>query len=492
VIAPFGAERPQLAVDESQVARVVDGEGRRGRRRDDRSVRSWAAMRRQLGPLMAVALCAAAGGPGEARGEARARRPATGAPLTPAELGWPTSPRSLQVTTRTDVFATPGKRHLGAIAKGTRLAWTKIVASRDRCRAWIEVEPRGWVCAADVTPSDLGPEAGIDPDRVVTAALAKTHAGVVPRGADAYATRVAALAGTPWKRAPGWAFLRHDTEIVRIGKQRYYRTRHGYIATRDVEPRKASTWTGVDLRASAQPWPLAWIVPRRRGQEVVARSAPAAGAAEAARYPGRQIVAVLEERAGFVRIADDRWVSLEEVRIARSAPRPRGVGADERWIDVDLDQQVLVAYEGERPVYATMISSGIGRSTPTALHRIAEKRMVARMKSPDVALGKWDMPDVPFAMTFREHYALHGVYWHDSFGKKRSHGCINVTPRDARFLFSWTYPQLPPGWIQGVADDDTGTPIRLRNARDPDPGWTDFHAPPPVPTREAPPADLEE
>jgi hypothetical protein len=450
------------------------------------------AMRARLTLLMAATMIAAVAGSG--RGETRARRRAPGATLTPVELGWPADVRSVQVKTRTDVFAAPGKKsYLGAVAKSTRLGWSRIVASRDRCRAWIAIEPRGWVCAADVIPSMEAPGAGLDPDRVVQTVLDRTHAGVVPRGADAYATQGEVLAGTPWKRAPGFAFLRDDTPIVKIGKRRYYKTRHGYIATGDVEPRKASTWTGVDLVASpSTPWPLAWTVPVKRELPVIVRAAPDARAAEVTRLDRRKLVAVLEERAGFARVGTDRWIAVDELRIARSAPRPRGVRADERWLDVDLDQQVLVAYDGDRPVFATMISSGIGRSTPTALHRIAEKRMVTRMKSPDIALGTWDMPDVPFAMTFRENYALHGAYWHDSFGKKRSHGCINVTPRDGRFLFSWTYPQLPPGWIQGVADDDTGTPIRLRNARNPDPDWTDFHAPPPVPTKETPPTALDD
>ena len=445
---------------------------------------------------MAAALIVAALGVGgrDVAAEARSRKPAPGTELTAAELGWPATTRAVRIKARTEVYGAPGKKtYLGAVSKGTRVGWSKIVATRDGCRAWIAIEPRGWVCATDVVPTSEPPEPGLDPDRVVQATEAKTHAGVLPRGADAYATQKDVLAGTPWKRAPGFAFLRDDTPIVKIGDRRYYKTRHGYIATRDVEPRKASTWSGIDLTATPAPaWPLAWTVPARRELPVIVRATPDARGADVARLTRREVLPVLEERAGFVRVGADRWIDVDELRIARSSTRPRGVRADERWIDVDLDQQVLVAYEGDRPVYATMISSGIGRSTPTALHRIAEKRMITRMKSPDIALGKWDMPDVPFAMTFRENYALHGAYWHDSFGKKRSHGCINVTPRDAAFLFRWTYPQLPPGWVQGVADGDTGTPIRLRNAKNPDPDWTDFHAPPPVPTKETPPVDVEE
>ena len=427
-----------------------------------------------------VAVALAAGG----TAIARSHRPRVGAALTPADLAWPDGARSLEVRTRTAVFREPNRDEIGTLARGTRVAWTGLVAAHDRCRAWVAIEPRGWVCAADLAPSDLAPEAGIDADRVVAAVEARTHAGVIARGADAFATRVAIAAGTPTKRAPGWSFLRDDTPIVRIAGRRYYRTRHGYIAASAVEPRKASTFAGVDLQATPRPWPFAWVTPHQRDEDVLVRAAPDPAAAAVATLARRDLVAILDERAGFARIDVDRWVAVDELRIARSAPRPDGVRADERWIDVDLDQQVLVAYEGDAPVFATLVSSGIGRSTPTALHRIEKKRLVARMKNPDIALGRWDMPDVPFAMTFREHYALHGVYWHDGFGKQRSHGCVNLAPRDARFLFGWTLPHLPAGWVQGVADDVAGTPVRLRNRRDPAPAWTDFHAPPPVPTKD--------
>ncbi len=435
-----------------------------------------------------IVLVALAAGAGDARAEGRRRRPAAGALLEAAALAWPAGTISVEARGRVEIYRRPGHDEIGALAGGSRVAWTRIVASRDRCRAWLAIEPRGWVCAADVVPSALAPAAAIDPDRVVARALARIHAGVVPRGADAYATRVAIQAGTPTKRVPGWSFLRADTEVVRIDARRYYRTRHGYIPATATEPRRASTFAGVDLRPGPVPWPLAWVTPHRRGDAVIVRAAADQRAAQVATLARRDLVAVLEERAGFARIGRARWVALAELRVARTSPRPGGVRADERWVDIDLDEQVLVAYEGDRPVYATLISSGIGRSTPTALHRIEDKRLVARLKSPEVALGRWDMPDVPFAMTFREHYALHGVYWHDSFGKRRSAGCINLAPRDARFLFGWTLPALPAGWLQGEVDDGSGTPIRLRNRHDPDPAWTPFDAPPPVPTRATTPA----
>lgn len=414
--------------------------------------------------------------------DARARRPDPGTELDTAALDWPATTQSAEARGRIDVFRRAGKGRMGKLARGTRVAWKRIVASRDRCRAWLEIEPRGWVCARDVRPSDAPPIAGIDADRIVDAALAKEHAGVVPEGGVAWHSK-----GSIGRRKPkpvkGWSFLGAKVDPVQLAAGKFYKTRHGWIPAAKVEPRHASQFVGIDLVAAPQPWPFAWVTPSKRGDLVPVRATADAAAPVVRSLERRTVVAVHETSGRFARIGAGEWVPLGELRIARTSTRPRGVRADERWIDVDLDQQVLVAYDGDRPVYATMVSSGRGKSTPTAIHRIEEKRATGRMKSPEVALGKWDMPDVPFTMTFRRHYALHGVYWHDSFGKQRSQGCVNVSPRDARFLFDWTYPQLPPGWLNASAEGDSGTPIRLRNRRDPEPRWTDFHAEPPVPTR---------
>jgi hypothetical protein len=89
--------------------------------------------------------------------------------------------------------------------------------------------------------------------------------------------------------------------------------------------------------------------------------------------------------------------------------------------------------------------------------------------------------DVPWAMSFRRYFALHGVYWHDEFGRKHSHGCVNLAPADARWAWAWTAPAVPDGWLEVKADDGAGTPIRLRNHGHPDPPWLDFEGLPPEP-----------
>ena len=70
----------------------------------------------------------------------------------------------------------------------------------------------------------------------------------------------------------------------------------------------------------------------------------------------------------------------------------------------------------------------------------------------------FELRDVPYVQYFENGYALHGAYWHDRFGQPKSHGCVNLAPEDARRLFFWTEPQIPPGW-HGVARSLTGTVV---------------------------------
>jgi len=132
---------------------------------------------------------------------------------------------------------------------------------------------------------------------------------------------------------------------------------------------------------------------------------------------------------------------------------------------VNVTKQVLVAYEGERAVYATLVSTGehgLGdpeesRSTKRGIFRIHTKHVTATMDS-DAAGEEFELRDVPYVQYFEDGYALHGAYWHDMFGQPKSHGCINLAPEDARRLFFWTEPSVPAGW-HGAMRAKTGTVV---------------------------------
>jgi LysM repeat protein len=115
------------------------------------------------------------------------------------------------------------------------------------------------------------------------------------------------------------------------------------------------------------------------------------------------------------------------------ASPPTQTTGGERWIDVDLTAQQLTAYEGNLPVYSALVSTGLpGTPTVVGQFRIWVKFLYDDMEGPGYYL-----PDVPYVMYFYRGYGLHGTYWHNNFGTPMSHGCVNLSNRDAEWLFNW-------------------------------------------------------
>jgi lipoprotein-anchoring transpeptidase ErfK/SrfK len=339
--------------------------------------------------------------------------------LTAADLGWPETTRSVKTRVATKVYKKRAKRQFGKIARGQHLAWKRIVKSHDRCKTWIEIEPRGWICGKDVRPSD---------DEPVAVAVPRT-----------------VLTGTEF--------------------------------------------TGLDLVASPPPsWPFAWALepqpfvrdekkPRDPRPTPVLAAADADAAVVRTLEP-RTVVPILELDGEFARIGEGEWVARTELRIASKAVRPDGVADDARWIDVDLDEQVMISYQGDAAVHATLVSSGRRNGTPTGIYRIASKTASKTMDDGGKSAGRWKHRNVAFVMHFRKRYAIHSAYWHDRFGNQRSVGCVNLAPEDARFLYSWASPDIPEGWLEVQADGDEGSVVRIHSRRDPDPAWVDYDGEP--------------
>ncbi len=112
-----------------------------------------------------------------------------------------------------------------------------------------------------------------------------------------------------------------------------------------------------------------------------------------------------------------------------------------RWIRVDLSEQRVVAYEYDRPVRGFVISSGLDR-TPTVT---GEFRIKMKVPSQTMSGGEgaysYNLPNVKWVQYFYAEYAFHGTYWHNDFGRPKSHGCINMTNADAKWLFEWAGPK---------------------------------------------------
>lgn len=173
----------------------------------------------------------------------------------------------------------------------------------------------------------------------------------------------------------------------------------------------------------------------------------------------------------WVEARDGRWLLSDDLGIvAKPSTLPAWVKKNTKWIDISLMNQTLTLWEGDLPVYATLVSSGrdgLGEpgktlSTPQGIFRVFQKHITTTMDS-DVADHEFELRDVPWVMYFKGGYALHAAYWHDDFGRPRSHGCVNLAPIDARYVFLWSTPTVPDHWQATYAGESTeqGTTINI-------------------------------
>jgi lipoprotein-anchoring transpeptidase ErfK/SrfK len=308
------------------------------------------------------------------------------------------------------------------------------------------------------------------------------------------------------------------------------------IPTTKVKPDSGSPFHGIEI--AGMELPFAFVIKRdAKSYQLVKESDEVRPTAD---VPRRAIVplsgnARIKAGRRFYQTAKDKhtWLSAEDLGIVALPPKwPEFALKGEKWIDISLEQQTLVAYQGKKPWYATLVSTGRDRlgdptttlSTPQGEFRLKSKHIAAAMDSNEnssvaggtraasVALApstqatieklhkaqsagealdeddqrrlanvekgrdpeygisvrrgsaNFELRDVPWIQYFASGYALHGAYWHDVFGIPRSHGCVNLSPIDARLLFFWTDPPVPAGWhgINVGADMGEGTGVSVR------------------------------
>lgn len=185
---------------------------------------------------------------------------------------------------------------------------------------------------------------------------------------------------------------------------------------------------------------------------------------DAGKAPYRSGVVLTGKSLGGLReTVDGTWVAAGDLVIAEPRDDPAGCAAEgKKWIDISIKKQLLVAYEGRRPVFATLVSTGRGGmgdpettlATPRGVFHIKAKHVSGTMDGTP-GVDSYDLRDVPYIQYFHEGYALHGAFWHNDFGKVRSHGCVNLAPADAAWLFEWTYPVVPAEWHGAVNQEGT-------------------------------------
>ena len=167
------------------------------------------------------------------------------------------------------------------------------------------------------------------------------------------------------------------------------------------------------------------------------------------------------ERYYYVPSKDIRLIPAEEL-----APLSPEIATENKHVEVRLDEQLLLAYENRQLVFATRISTGGKRLTGTYTTPIGDfitshKRPTRHMATGDIASNGFDLPGVPWVLYITESgISFHGTYWHNDYGHPRSHGCINLTPQAAKWLYRWTAPIVAPN--KYLAYGFVGTKVEIK------------------------------
>lgn len=188
------------------------------------------------------------------------------------------------------------------------------------------------------------------------------------------------------------------------------------------------------------------------------------------------IYEVLEDKNGvfWYRIDDDKWKISFYVNSAHMhiftpeevAPLSPQVPADAKHIEIRLPEQIVIAYEFDRPVFMARTATGArfidgDYRTPPGIYITNRKRPSRHMAAGDrAAPNSYDLPGVPWVCYLMDNgISFHGTYWHNNFGRPRSHGCVNLSILDSRWVYRWCTPSVPLETV--TMTEKTGTMVHI-------------------------------
>jgi len=173
----------------------------------------------------------------------------------------------------------------------------------------------------------------------------------------------------------------------------------------------------------------------------------------------------------WYRVLDDKWelVLYVPTRHIRLIPPSElsllspDLPPEAKRLEVRTKEQMTIAYEWDRPVFVARTATGAEFSngifyTPPGRHKTFHKRPSRHMATGNLANNGFDLPGIPWVSYITESgIAFHGTYWHNDYGKPRSHGCINLTSQAAKWVYRWSLPSVIPN--EQYAYDESATKV---------------------------------
>ncbi|HEY6077955.1 MAG TPA: L,D-transpeptidase [Polyangiaceae bacterium] len=386
----------------------------------------------------------------------------------------------------------PRAASLGVLHAGARVARSAEPVSHLGCGGgWYAVRPRGFVCA--------GPETTLDLSHPTLAAMAlpPTLDANLPYTYARARVETALLEREPARpdgvREVGKLRRRAGMAVVGSWKAKdadgvesrlALLTSGRFVRAADLEAAKPSDFAGVELTKDTQ-LPLAFVV--KRGVRTFRVSGNEAEKGDLLEYHARLALSGRFRSVGSVKYwalaagtarGDDAWVRHQDVTVLQKrASFPDFVQDDTRWLDVSVVTGTLLAYEGKRAVFATLVSvarelepggsetepaSDNPRSLPLGTFPIKQKNLIYSSKAGRGFGESFEVLDAPWALELGSGQLIHGAYWHDRFGIEHGAGNLALSPSDAARVFRFVQPELPSGWHAVAARPEQGVQVVLR------------------------------
>ena len=213
----------------------------------------------------------------------------------------------------------------------------------------------------------------------------------------------------------------------------YFLVSYGWMDGQDLQPLTPSSFTGILLTREVT-FRFGWVLADT--QSVNTNGEPVQT------FKRYQIVHEIEsaaEKPDYIEIGADEWLPEEALALVNPAV-PVDAGQNTcRFIYANLKTQTLSVYDNCKLVFATLISSGKNSWTFEGRFAILNKNEPYSSITPPVeSTSEYYIEGVPYFMSYAGNFGFHGAYWHDNFGTAASHGCINLAPADAKWLYDWT------------------------------------------------------
>jgi lipoprotein-anchoring transpeptidase ErfK/SrfK len=228
------------------------------------------------------------------------------------------------------------------------------------------------------------------------------------------------------------AFVAYSTTETRDNRTFYYDpVKYGWMDGADLQILSPSLFTGILLTREVT-FRFGWVLSET--QSINAAGAPVRT------YSRFQVVHEVPSAAqisGYIAVGADEWVPQDKVSLVD--PHVPGDAGENtcRFIYVNLAEQTLSVYDQCTLVFATLISSGANSWTFEGRFAILFKVDYSSITPPSTSTSEYYIEGVPYFMTYAGNFGFHGAYWHDNFGTAASHGCINLSPADAKWLYTW-------------------------------------------------------